>query len=297
MSLNIISAADRLQVKRKINLLLLSAAGLGKTAQARTLDPERTLFIDLEAGTLALGDWGGSVIKAREEASRLGCHPWEFCQAISCIIGGPDPLATKADDPYGKEAYAAYVAKVCGPDFLAKFDTVYVDSMTVASRWCFAWASNHKDAFNKQGVPDTRGAYGVLGRELIRFVTHLQHCDKSCIFACILEETKDTLDRVTYGAQIMGQAAGRELPGIIDEVVTLAQFSHPTVGNYRAFVTHLMNPYGFPAKDRSGCLELMEPPDLGKLLEKIRAGNRLDGQMVTGMPAPVETTATPPPQS
>jgi hypothetical protein len=31
-----------------------------------------------------------------------------------------------------------------------------------------------------------------------------------------------------------------------------------------------LNPWGYPAKDRSGRLELIEPPDLGRLLAKIR---------------------------
>ena len=45
---------------------------------------------------------------------------------------------------------------------------------------------------------------------------------------------------------------------------------------YRAFVCHQQNPWGYPAKDRSGTLELQEPADLGKVLAKIRAGKRID---------------------
>ncbi|MBU6236108.1 MAG: hypothetical protein KGQ41_09705, partial [Alphaproteobacteria bacterium] len=40
---------------------------------------------------------------------------------------------------------------------------------------------------------------------------------------------------------------------------------------FRAFVCHTINPYGFPAKDRSGRLEVMEKPHLGELMAKIRA--------------------------
>ena len=39
---------------------------------------------------------------------------------------------------------------------------------------------------------------------------------------------------------------------------------------YRAFVTHTVNPYGFPAKDRSGRLDLLEPPHLGALIARCR---------------------------
>ena len=43
------------------------------------------------------------------------------------------------------------------------------------------------------------------------------------------------------------------MPGIVDEVVTLAEIKAEDGSAYRAFVTHTVNPYGF-AKDRSGRL-------------------------------------------
>ena len=38
---------------------------------------------------------------------------------------------------------------------------------------------------------------------------------------------------------------------------------------YRAFVTQAINPWGYPAKDRSGRLDMIEEPHLGKLMAKI----------------------------
>jgi hypothetical protein len=57
-------------------------------------------------------------------------------------------------------------------------------------------------------------------------------------------------------------------PGIVDEVVTLAELKADDGSSYRAFVTHTVNPYGFPAKDRSGRLDVLEPPHLGALIAK-----------------------------
>ena len=37
----------------------------------------------------------------------------------------------------------------------------------------------------------------------------------------------------------------------------------------RRLVCKAGNPYGLPAKDRSGRLDMTEPPDLGRLLAKI----------------------------
>ena len=50
--------------------------------------------------------------------------------------------------------------------------------------------------------------------------------------------------------------------------MTLAEIKAEDGSAYRAFVTHTVNPYGFPAKDRSGRLDLLEPPDLGALIAK-----------------------------
>ena len=37
---------------------------------------------------------------------------------------------------------------------------------------------------------------------------------------------------------------------------------------YRAFVCQTLNQWGYPAKDRSGRLDTLEEPHLGRLLEK-----------------------------
>ena len=57
---------------------------------------------------------------------------------------------------------------------------------------------------------------------------------------------------------------------------------------YRAFVCQTLNPEKYPAKDRSGNLDLLEPPDLGKLLQKVTT-KKEPTPMETTMPAPDET--------
>ncbi len=77
-----------------------------------------------------------------------------------------------------------------------------------------------------------------------------------------------------------GGKAGRELPGIVDQVITLALFSRGADGalqhdaqrgTERRLVCRAGNRFGLPAKDRSGRLDETEPPDLGALLRKINA--------------------------
>ena len=51
----------------------------------------------------------------------------------------------------------------------------------------------------------------------------------------------------------------------------------PERGQTRWLVCQSGNPFGLPAKDRSGRLDVTEPPDLGALLRKINIGSNSKG--------------------
>src|SRR5690606_33250981 len=83
----------------------------------------------------------------------------------------------------------------------------------------------------------------------------------------------DDFGRRYYQPQIEGTKTGLELPGIVDEVITLASLSGgegEEAKNYRAFICQALNSYAYPAKDRSGRLDCIEEPHLGRLMDKIR---------------------------
>jgi hypothetical protein len=86
----------------------------------------------------------------------------------------------------------------------------------------------------------------------------------------ILERVVDELNYVEWRLQCEGAKTARELPGIIDEIITL-QFMDFGDGKppARAFVCASPNAYRYPAKDRSGKLDPIEQPHLGKLIEKL----------------------------
>lgn len=289
----ITTADERLSRKPKVNIALLAPSGWGKTFQARTLDPGTTLFVDLEAGTLALNGsktdgsdaWRGDVIDVRQQAAALGVHPWEFARALICLLGGPDPAAAPGT-PYSADQHAVFAAALGDPAQFAKYTTVFIDSITVASRLCFGWAKRQPEAISeKTGKPDNRGAYGLLGQEMVTWLTQAQHITgKSIIVVGILNVTKDDFGRPVYEPQIEGGKTGLELPGIFDQIITGAMFDLSsgspvmdlTKGTERGFVCHLANGYGLPAKDRSGRLANIEAPNLGALMAKIQSGNRAD---------------------
>jgi len=283
--LKIVKADERLAAPAKINIAIFGPSGVGKTTQARTLSDKATLFIDLEAGTLAVQDWKGDVLDIRAQSNEMKVHPWELARAIACYIGGPDPADPTG--PYSLTAYQQYAQAFGDPAGMAKYDTVFWDSITVASRMCLDWSKRQPEAFSeKTGKPDVRGAYGLLGQEMKRWLTHIQHtAGKSVIVVGILDQVKDDFGRVTWEPQIEGTSTAKALPGIFDEVLTLSNLTTDSGQQYRAFVCHQDNPWAFPAKDRSGCLDLIEPPDLGALIAKIRKGKRKDISLTTNLPA------------
>ena len=149
MALHIISADERMAHRPKVNIALFGPSGVGKTYQALTLDPEKTLFLDLEAGTLSIQDWKGDVIDIRAESAKLGVHPWEFARALVCLLGGPDPSAP-GPDPYSAAMFGEYEKAIAPASTFDKYDTIFIDSITVASRMAFSWSKTQPEAFSEK---------------------------------------------------------------------------------------------------------------------------------------------------
>lgn len=275
MTFRIISASERMAEQGGVKALILGEYGIGKTSLLRTLDPSKTLFIDGEAGDLAVQDVPVDTMRPLT---------WPECRYLAAFIGGPNP-AFKDDAIYGVQHYAAAVEMFGDKSILDKYDTIFVDSVTKLSRLCLQWASQQPEAYNDRGKQDLRGAYGLLGRELIGWVTQLQHVRaKNVIFTCAISQSKDDFGRLTWEAHIEGSKSGRELPGIVDEVITLAMLPYDDDGvtrTARAFFTAKDNEFGYPAKDRSGRLDPIEEPDLGKLIAKASDSERRRAGLTT----------------
>lgn len=272
MAFRIITADERAQEFGGVKALILGPYGIGKTSLLRTLDAPKTLFVDGEAGDLAVQD---------VPADTLRPETWPDCRDLAAFIGGPNP-ALPAHAPYSQAHYEAAVAALGSPQALDKYETVFADSITKLSRLCLQWAQQQPEAFNQQGKPDLRGAYGLLGREMLGWVTQLQHVrSKNVIFTCAMEQVKDDFGRLVWEPHIEGSKTGRELPGIVDEVISYTLLDDGEGALYRGFVTHKDNPFGLPAKDRSGRLDLIEEPHLGKLIAKASDQERRRADLTT----------------
>jgi len=102
------------------------------------------------------------------------------------------------------------------------------------------------------------------------WLNQLQHArERTVIFVAVLEKNIDDFNITTWQPQIEGGKTGRELPAIVDEIITMTWIDFGDRKPVRAFVCTNPNPWGYPAKDRSGRLEQLEPPNLGALITKL----------------------------
>lgn len=130
MTLPIITADQRLAEARGIKGCIFGKSGIGKTSLLWTLDPATTLFIDLEAGDLAIEGWTGDTLRPRT---------WTECRDIAVFIGGVNP-ALRDDQPFGAAHFAAVCERFGDPSVLDRYETIFIDSITVAGRLCFSGA-------------------------------------------------------------------------------------------------------------------------------------------------------------
>lgn len=272
--MQIIKASERMKERGGIKAALFGPSGVGKTTLLKTLDPEKTLFFDLEAGDLAVEGWQGDTVRPRT---------WDDCRTLAALISGPNP-ALRDDQPYS-QAHFNHVNRSGAADQFGGYETVFIDSITVAGRLCFQWAQGQPDAISERtGKPDTRGTYGLHGREMLAWLSCLQHArNRNIVFVGILDQKEDDYGRTNWVPQIEGSKVGRELPGIVDEVITYQVIQAEDGTRFRALVCTSPNPWSYPAKDRSGRLDQIEKPHLGELFDKIRTGKRHD-TLVTDIP-------------
>jgi len=273
--MKIITAEERMATPKKIKGAIFGPHGIGKTSLLWTLDPAKTLFLDLESGDLAVENCPVDQIKIAT---------WEEAMDMACLVTGPDP-SRRQDQAYS-QAHYDHVSKEIDPAFLEKYDTVFWDSISVASRLCWQWATGQPESFSeKTGKMDTRGSYGLVGRELVRWLTQIQHCPEKNIWVVGgLDEKVDDFGRRKWDPQIEGSKAGMELPGIFDEIIAMVSMMPEEGGDpYRAFICQTVNPWRYPAKDRSGRLDMVEKPHLGELMHKIN-GPRPKQEFQTTIP-------------
>jgi hypothetical protein len=124
----------------------------------------------------------------------------------------------------------------------------------------------------KPTVKDPRQAYGEMLDQMMILVRSFRDIPgKNVYFSAKMEYSKDTATGVhKYLPMMPGQKLGPQLPYLFDEVFHLGVAKGQDGSDYTYLRTKA--DFQYEAKDRSGSLDSMEPPDLGRIFNKITGG-------------------------
>lgn len=238
MALKFTTAANESQLSG-VKVLVYAESGVGKTVIAATAP--RPVTLSAEAGLLSLR-------KANLERLFGVANPSiTYDMPVICINSIEDL----------KEAYdwCALSAEA------RQFDTVNIDSITEIAEVVLNNA--------KRQVKDPRQAYGELIEKMETTVRAFRDLPgKNVCMLAKMEPSKDELTgMVRYGPAMPGAKLGQKLPYFFDEVFRLGINKTPQGEQYRFLQTQPDLQY--QAKDRSGALAVMEPPNLTHIFNKI----------------------------
>tara|TARA_R110000868_G_scaffold181439_4_gene422392 strand:- start:7327 stop:7989 length:663 start_codon:yes stop_codon:yes gene_type:complete len=151
-----------------------------------------------------------------------------------------------------REAYKWLV----GSQEAKHFESVCLDSISEIAEVCLG----EQKALTKDG----RAAYGQLGTVMGEVIRAFRDLPLHVLLIAKLDKGADELGRITYSPGMPGQMLTQSLPYFFDEVLAL----RVTTTGERELLCHPDSLW--LAKDRSGRLDRLEPPDLGALIKKIR---------------------------
>lgn len=230
MPLKYTSTAQVAQL-RGVKILVYGRSGVGKTVLCATAP--RPLIISAEAGLLSLS-------------------PKNLQRVIGRAPDIPVVEITTIDDL--TEVYDALVGT---PN---DFDTICLDSVSEIAERVLAHALTK--------VNDPRQGYGELLEKMTMVLKAFRDMEgKHVVFVAKQEHAKEGMTPL-HNPAMPGSKLGQQMPYLFDEVFHLDVAKTNEGDTYRFLQTQPS--LEFDAKDRSGALDNVEPPDLTVVIEKIQ---------------------------
>lgn len=155
---------------------------------------------------------------------------------------------------------------------MQNFDTICLDSISDISETIL---KESKEASLAGGNKDARAAYGMMQESVVEEIKKFRDLKGKHVYMTFkMEPIKDDYTGITkYGPMFPGRNLGPQTPYLLDEFFALRLDSRidPATGkNYRYLQTD--GDLQYQAKDRSGSLARIEPPDLSHVIQKIISG-------------------------
>jgi AAA domain-containing protein len=213
-----------------VKILVYGRAGVGKTMLCATAPTP--IIISAEPGLLSLS-----------EANQIRVFGTPRDVDV-VVIDTLDDLITAYDELSGD----------------SPFETICLDSITEIAEKVLEHALKQ--------VNDPRQAYGEMQKQVTSCMKKFRDIAHKHIVFVAKEEARGGDEKTLYGPALPGKKLGPQSPYLFDEVFHLAMHKDGEGGNYRALQTQPDITYD--AKDRSGALDIIEEPDLTKIIAKIK---------------------------
>lgn len=141
-----------------------------------------------------------------------------------------------------------------------KYDWVCLDSISEIAEVVLS--------AEKKKTNDPRKAYGEMQDVMMGLMRSFRDLPKNIYFSAKQEKTKDeTTGGMIYSPSAPGQKLGQAMPYLFDLVFAAHTWKDSEGKEHFALQTHRDAQY--EAKDRSGCLDMVEQPDLSAIYKKI----------------------------
>lgn len=159
-----------------------------------------------------------------------------------------------------EELYEAFEYLVKDPEGV-KFESIALDSISEIGELILS--------IEKKKTTDGRQAYGKMQEQLGDIIRAFRDIPgRNVYFSAKMEKMQSDTGALLFSASLPGNKSAQALPYAFDEVFALQIGVTKDKTSYRYLLT---SPDGlWSAKDRSGCLEGMEEPNLGKIINKIK---------------------------